>query len=382
MIKLSKYQSGKWIKQLGYKAFIPSLINQEWLLDDPELNDLLAEANLKLGELNAFGQLVPNIDFFILMHKTKEATTSSRIEGTMTNMVDSFLQKDAIKPEQRGDWQEVQNYIAAMNDAIEALRKLPISNRLIKRTHKILMQGVRGKHKQPGSFRKSQNWIGGASIKDATFIPPPQHELANLMSDLEKFLHNEDIHVPALIRIGIVHYQFETIHPFLDGNGRVGRLLITLYLVSKGMLLHPALYISDFFNRNRNLYYENLNKVRTKNDMLQWLKFFMVGIIETSHSSIQTFNNILTLKSKIEKDIVQLKRKTENAKKLLQYLFQQPIVNTKKVQELLDVSAPTANSLLKDFVRLGILKEKTGYLRNRIFEFEVYLNLFKGAGNK
>ena len=377
MIKLSQYKAGTWIKQTGYKAFIPSPINAEWLLDHPPLDQLIAEANLKLGELNTFGQLIPDIDFFILMHKAKEATTSSRIEGTQTNVVDTFLQKQAIRPERRDDWQEVQNYIEALNFAIDKLQELPISNRLIRQTHEILMQGVRGKYKQPGTFRNSQNWIGGASLRDAIFIPPPHHEVSELMGDLERFLHNEDIHVPALVRIGIAHYQFETIHPFLDGNGRIGRLLITLYLVSKGLLTQPALYISDFFERNRNLYYDNLHQVRTKNNLTQWLKFFMVGVIETSESSIQTFRDILALKEELKQEIQQLKRKATNAKKLLDYLFRQPIVTPKDLQKALDISAPTANSLLMDFVRLEILEEQTGYQRNRIFQFEPYLNLFE-----
>jgi Fic family protein len=319
---------------------------------------------------------VPDVDFFIAMHKAKEATTSSRIEGTKTGIGDAFLKIEDVKPEQREDWQEVQNYIRAMNHAIKELEHLPLSNRLIRQTHKLLMEGVRGRHKLPGEFRRSQNWIGGATIKDAGFIPPPHHEVPGLMGDLEKFLHNEDIHVPELLRVAIAHYQFETIHPFLDGNGRIGRLMITLYLVSKKLLVKPSLYLSEFFEKNRMLYYDNLTAVREKNALNQWLRFFLVGVIETSKSSIQTFRNILTLQASIEARTATLGRRQANARRLVQKLYSKPIINAKEVAEILAVSAPTANSLLSGLVRLEILEETTGYLRNRMFRFKEYLNLF------
>ena len=258
---MKNYKSGHHLQQSNYQSFQPNTLNHVWHLDDMELVQLLGQADRAVGRLDMYSEYIPNIDLFIRMHVLKEATQSSKIEGTQTNMEEALQSKEDIALEKRDDWEEVQNYISAMNDAIEQLQQLPFATRLICETHKILMQGVRGKHKLPGEFRKSQNWIGGATITDATFIPPAHHTINDLMSDLENFLHNEDAYFPELLKIALVHYQFETIHPFLDGNGRVGRLLITLYLVDKGILKKPILYLSDFFERNRQLYYDNLMNV-------------------------------------------------------------------------------------------------------------------------
>ena len=376
-IKISEFVAGNWIRQQGYRSLLPAKINRQWLVDQPEIEALTAQAHQKLGELNAFSELVPDVDFFIKMHIAKEATLSSRIEGTQTSVEEAFLRSEDIRPEERDDWQEVQNYIAAMNFAIEKLDKLPFSNRLIREVHKQLLQGVRGERKQPGEFRRSQNWIGGASLADAVFVPPPHHEVPELMADLELFLHNENIFVSDLIRVAIAHYQFETIHPFLDGNGRTGRLLITLYLVSKKLLVRPSLYLSAFFEENRSLYYDNLSGVRNRNDLSQWLKFFMVGVIQTAGSSVSTFRKITALKQHLETQTAGLGRRQANARKLLQYLFSQPVVTAKTVEEVVQVSTPTANTLLHDFTALGILKERTGYQRNRVFSFTEYLGLFE-----
>lgn len=252
------FKAGSYKQQYQYKSFLPNRINIGWQISDSHLINLLSEADIKLGELNAFSQLVPDIDFFILMHVSKEATTSSSIEGTQTKIAEVLQRAENIDPEKRDDWEEVQNYIKAMNKAINALSRLPLSSRLLRNTHATLLQGVRGKHKLPGEFRTNQNWIGGASLKDAVFIPPHYNDLPDLITDFDTFL-NDEIHlIPHLIRIGIAHYQFETIHPFLDGNGRIGRLLITLYLVSKGLLAKPMLYLSAFFEKNKTLYYDNL----------------------------------------------------------------------------------------------------------------------------
>jgi len=376
--RVDQFSAGKWVEQYRYQSFSPEMINRQWLITDTDLQTMVADASRFLGELNAFSHLIPDIDFFITMHVAKEAVTSSRIEGTRTNIEEAFLKEGDIHPERRDDWKEVQNYIKAINTAIRGLEKLPISSRLIRDTHKILLTDVRGEGKQPGAFRKSQNWIGGATLKDAVFIPPHHDEVPELMSDLEKFFNNNTIQIPELVRIAIAHYQFETIHPFLDGNGRIGRLLITLYLVSKQLLTKPALYLSDFFERNKILYYDNLMAARLKNNLNQWLKFFMVGVIETAKKSIGTFQSIIAIKQACEEKIMKnTGKRAKNGIALMTELYRKPIVTAQDITRLISVSLPTANTLLRDLCALHILHELTGYKRNRIFAFSEYLSLFE-----
>ena len=375
-MNIKDFKSGTLRQEYQYKSFIPEMINHTFTWDDPQINTMLEDATRALGELNAFTMIVPNVDIFIQMHITKEANTSSKIEGTKTEMDEVLISKDQVDPEKRDDWQEVRNYIDAMNSAVKELETLPISNRLIKNIHAILLNSVRGEAKQPGEFRKSQNWIGGASLATAYFIPPHQDVVNELMSDLEKFLHNEEIFVPHLIKIAIAHYQFETIHPFLDGNGRIGRLLITLYLVSNGLLKKPSLYLSDFIERNKSVYYESLTRVRTDNDLIHWIKFFLEAVIVTANSGVKTFQDILSLKQEMDAIVVGFGKKAHNASKLLDYLYQRPIISISDIIEPLEVSKPTANSLVKEFEEKGILKEITGYERNKLFAFDRYLSIY------
>ncbi len=375
---IGKYKAGTLKKQYGYSSFSPEMVNHDWLINDAKINNLLSEADRKLGELNAFSMLIPDVDFFIKMHITKEATKSSRIEGTQTSIEEALQNEEYITPEKIDDWQEVHNYIEAMNYAIAQLDKLPLSTRLLKQTHKKLLQGVRGKHKLPGDFRTSQNWIGGTSLKDAAFIPPNHDEVPDLMSDLEKFLNNDELQVPPLIRIAIAHYQFETIHPFLDGNGRLGRLLITLYLVSNNIINKPALYLSDFFEKHRLLYYDNLTLVRSKNILKQWIIFFLTGVLRTAESSIDTFNAIIKLRQLVEeKKIITLGKRVPLALVLMRYLYSKPIVDAAEIATALEVNISTAHRLIQDFEKLKILIEQTGYKRNRVFVFEEYIKLFR-----
>ena len=377
-MQLKNFNAGKKIQADHYKAFKPEEINRFYAFEDQELQILIEKANLKLGELNAYSDLVPDIDHFIRLHVLKEATVSSKIEGTKTNIEDMLLQEQEIDPDKRDDWREVNNYIEALNFSVTNLTRLPLSARLLKQAHKILMHGVRGKHKLPGAFRSSQNWIGGASITDATFIPPIWQDVDALISDLEKFLHSDETGLPHIIKVALAHYQFETIHPFLDGNGRIGRLLITLYFIHSGILQKPVLYLSDFFERHRNLYYDNLTAVRTKNDLKQWLKFFLTGVIETSTKAILGLKAIIKLKQHCEtKRISTLGKKVPVAQILLQHLFTNPVTRPDEVAEVTNLSLVSSYKLIEDFVGLKILHELTGNERNRIYIFSEYFKIFK-----
>ena len=374
---MKHFKAGNYISQGSYKSFQPSLINRQWDIDSMEVLKLLSQADRELGRLDMYSNYIPNIDLFISMHVLKEATQSSKIEGTQTNIEEALLDKEDIPLDKRDDWEEVQNYIKAMETAILALEKLPFSSRLIRETHKVLLQGVRGEKKQPGDFRKSQNWIGGATINDALFIPPVHTSVPELMSDIEKFIHNEEIFFPELLKIALVHYQFETIHPFLDGNGRVGRLLIPLYLVNTGILKKPILYLSDFMENHRRLYYENLMNVREKNDINQWFKFFLVGIIETAKKGISTFDNILQLQKQNDLKIQSIGSRAANAQKITNYLYQKPVINAEKASKISGLSMPSAYKLIEAMEKINILKEVTGGQRGRMYVFEDYLKLFR-----
>jgi len=374
---MRNYISGKYINQGYYKSFQPELINRQLQIDNMEVLQLLSVADRELGRLDMFSKYIPNIDLFISMHVLKEATQSSKIEGTQTNMDEALLDKEDIPLDKRDDWEEVQNYIKALEWSVKELDNLPFSSRLIRETHRVLLQGVRGEQKQPGEFRMSQNWIGGASINDATFVPPVHTSVPELMSDIEKFLYNTDIFVPELIKIGLVHYQFETIHPFLDGNGRVGRLLIPLYLVSQGILQRPILYLSDFFEKNRKYYYDNLMLVRENNNLTQWMKFFLVGVIETAQSGIVTFDNILQLQKSVEANIQLLGSRAANAKKVVDYLYKKPAINAERISEIAEISMPSAYKLVAELEKMSILKETTGGQRGKAYVFDDYLKLFR-----
>jgi len=377
---MKNFTAGTYTQQGYYKSFQPNPINRLWTLENMEIQKLLEQANREIGRLDMYSEYIPNVDLFISMHVLKEATQSSKIEGTQTNIEEALLNIEDVPLDKRNDWEEVQNYVQAMNQAIAKLHDLPFSSRLIRETHQILLQGVRGKHKQPGEFRKSQNWIGGASIDDARFVPPVHTSIDELMSDLELFVHNEEQYFPELLKIALVHYQFETIHPFLDGNGRVGRLMITLYLVSQGILKKPILYLSDFFERNRSLYYDNLMRVRERvrehNDLTHWFKFFLVGVIETAKNSVTTFDNILKLQKQVDQKIQTLRSRSANAQKVLNYLYQRPVIDASEIVELTSLSPSSAYKLIADLEKFAILKEVTGGKRGKMYVFDEYIRLF------
>jgi Fic family protein len=376
-MRIEDYQSGDFERRFEYRSFLPSKIRHPWIISNPTVLRLNSEADRCIGELNAFAQLVPDIDFFISMYIAKEASQSGRIEGTQTNIEDAFKDIGDVDPEKRDDWDELQNYILATNQAIGALEKLPLSSRLLCEAHAILMKGVRGRTKLPGQFRSSQNWIG-VSLKDAVFVPPHHEHVPDLMGDLEHFLHDQDIILPPLIRIAIAHYQFETIHPFLDGNGRLGRLMIALFLSADKQLIKPALYLSDYLERNKTAYVDHLMAVRQGNHLQEWLVFFLHGVVETAKASSAVFRAILELKQQIERDVLPTfsARRSENARLLMRRLYKRPVINISDVQTLLGSTVNTASDLVADLARHGILRELTGQRRNRLYIFDSYVRLF------
>ena len=376
-MKLEDYKSGEYVKMNDYKAFIPSKINYNWGWDDTKLDKLLAEANRQIGELNAYSLLIPNVDLYIKMHVKIEANKSSRIEGTRTTVEEDLLDVTDITPEKRDDWEEVQNYVKATNYGVERIKNgFPVCTRLIRELHKILMQGVRGEHKTPGEFRTSQNWIGGSMPSNAVYVPPPHTEIAECLTDFEKFINNEEIDTPDLIKIAILHYQFESIHPFLDGNGRIGRLLIPLYIQSKGMLDKSCLYISDYIERNKDTYYDMLTRVRTHNDMIDWIKFFLEAVIETSKTAKEKFRSVVELTMEMDKIIVNLPVKSDNVKKVIDVLYNEPVINRKKLCDITKIKEGTIKNIINCLLENNIIVETTGYSRNQIFTFQKYTDLF------
>lgn len=375
-MRFEEFVSGSYTQQYEYKSFSPTPINHEWTWGDPRINTLLEEASLELAKLNAHALIVPDVDRYIYMHVVKEANSSSRIEGTRTEMDEALRDIAFVDEERRDDWREVRNYIAAMNSAIAELKTLPLSNRLLRQAHAALLTGARGERKTPGEFRRSQNWIGGSSLVDAVFIPPHHEELPELLSDLEKFWHNESINVPQLVRIAISHYQFETIHPFLDGNGRIGRLLITLYLLGKGLLDKPCLYLSAFLEKNKGHYYDALTTVRQSNDIGHWVRFFLVAVRDTSRKGVETFRQIMLLRARMQDKVTGLGARAANGMRLLDRLYMNPLVTVREAAEHLEVAQPTASSLISLFVDQGVLVEITGNRRNREFFFQEYYRLF------
>jgi len=375
-------RAGRYIQQTtGYRAFIP-----EALPPDPpvqlegNLQAYLSQADRALGRLDGSIQILPNPDLFVAMYVRKEAVLSSQIEGTQSSLQDVLAaEANVFSPEMPKDVDEVFNYVAAMKHGLERLETLPVSVRLIREIHARLLEGVRGQYLTPGEPRKSQNWIGsqGCTLSEATFIPPPPYEVPRLLGDLELFLHG-DSPLPLLIRIGLAHAQFETIHPFLDGNGRVGRLLITFLLCEKDVLKKPVLYLSHYFKRHRQQYYDLLQAVRDQGNWEEWLEFFLRGIYEVSQEATDTARRILALREHHREIITEeLGRATGNGHRVLEHLYRYPITTVKTVQDLTSTSYPAANNLIKQLVKTGILVEMTGYKRNRRFSYQPYLDLFQ-----
>jgi Fic family protein len=368
---------------MGYKAFIPAPLPPKPPVQIAgELQVLLSQADRALGRLDGSIQTLPNPDLFVYMYVRKEAVLSSQIEGTQSSLQDVLAAEAHIfSPDRPRDVNEVVNYVRAMNYGLQRLAELPVSVRLIREIHTELLQGARGSHLTPGALRTSQNWIGpgGCTLNEATFVPPPHHQVQDMLGDLEKFLHT-DTGLPLLIKIGLAHAQFETIHPFLDGNGRVGRLLITFLLCEQRVLLKPVLYLSYFFKRNRQQYYEQLQSVRDAGTWEQWLTFFLRGIIEVSQQATTTARGILTLREAHRNIIIEhLGRAAGNGQRVLEYLYEHPIVSVKEIQILTGITYQAANDLVTRMANIGILLEFTGQSRNRRFRYESYIGLFNDS---
>lgn len=364
----------------GYKAFIPEpLPIKPPIKFDDELLNLLSEADRALARLDGIVTVLPNPDLFIAMYVKKEAILSSQIEGTQASL-EGVLEFEAnlVPKENIYDIKEVINYVKALDYGIERLKTLPMSLRLIKEVHKILMENTRGATKNPGEFRTTQNWIGpaGAGLSEAIFVPPPPNMVINLMGDLENFIHQKD-NIPPLIKISLIHYQFETIHPFLDGNGRIGRLLITFYLYWKNLLSNPLLYLSFYLKKNREVYYDLLMKIRMEGLWGEWIKFFLKGVYETSQESANTAGEIIKLKDKIIYKLYENSVSSIYAVKLLEILFDKPLVEVKDVVSKLKIHKDTANELIKSFEKIGILHEITGKQRYRKYIFKDYVDIIK-----
>lgn len=373
---MKSFHAGDYVSQGWYNSYQPNPINRNWVIDDMEIVNLLSKADRVVGRLDMFSEYVPNIDLFISMHVYKEATKSSNIEGTQTKIEEALQDEEDVPLDKRDDWAEVQNYTYAMNQAIQHLQTLPLSSRLIRDTHKVLMSGVRGENKYPGEFRRSQNWIGGSSPSDAIFVPPVFGEVTNLISDIEGFIHNPVCDLPDLIKIALIHYQFETIHPFSDGNGRVGRLLITLYLVSKGILKRPILYLSDYLESHRRTYYDRIMGVRFGDDVASWVKFFLEGIIVTAEKGTVALNDILALQKEYEEEIKGMSSRSANALKLIDTMYQNPFTDITKTASIIGQSFPTAKTLIDSLVERGILSEITGGRRGKKYVLSKYINIF------
>jgi Fic family protein len=377
-------RAGQYVAQIaGYKAFIPNpLPPTPEIIMDAEMWHLLSQADRALGRLDGATDALPNPDLFVFMYVRKEAVLSSQIEGTQASLIDVLeFESQALEPENPQEVAEVVNYIAAINYGLERLKSLPVSLRLIREIHKQLMQGVRGAERDPGEFRQTQNWIGagGCLLSEATYVPPPPHEMLQSLDNLEKFLHSPQP-IPTLIKVGLAHSQFETIHPFLDGNGRTGRLLITFLLCEQNILQRPLLYISHYFKKYRSEYYDRLQAVRDSGNWESWLKFFLRGVYEVAQEAAATARKIVNLKEEHRQLVLNaMGRRSGNAIALLESLYFRPIFTVEHVEEITNLSYPNANSLIKALSDIGLLEEITGQKRNRAFSYAPYLAVFRDS---
>ena len=372
-------RAGQYISQSSgkakYKAFVPNELPLKIKMDNV-LQALLSKADQAVGRLDGVSQMLPDVDFFVLMYISKEATLSSQVEGTVATFSDLLKAEARIEDSEiHSDVDEIQNYIRAMDYGLDRLGTLPLSLRLIREIHGVLLEGVRGKGKTPGAFRKSQNWIGGHSIETASFVPPPAHDIMPLMHNLEKYMHDKNP-APVLVKTALIHLQFEAIHPFLDGNGRIGRLLITFYLCQQGFLMKPLLYLSEFFRVHRQEYYDRLSAAHGKDDLEGWLRFFLEGVAHTARSAFDTAQRVIELRERDMRSAAGMGASSEKALKLMGHLYRSPLVRIKDVERIAGLTNPNAIALIGKLTKLGILEEITGRKRNKIFAYSKYIDVF------
>jgi Fic family protein len=378
-MKLENFQSGNYANQGDFSSIVPSPIDVPWTWSDTSLNMLLEKASHEIGGLNAFAELVPNMDIYIKMHIRTEANKSSRIEGTKTSIEEELMRLEDVAPEKRDDHIEVNNYVKALHHGIDRILsdKFPLCLRLIREIHEILMQSSRGENKSPGEFRRSQNWIGGSMPSTAHFVPPSVSDMVVSLGDFEQFINNDKSGIPHLVKAAIIHYQFETIHPFLDGNGRVGRLIIPLYLLSKGVISKPCFYISDYFERNRDLYYAALDKPRKENDLGHWIKFFLSGAIDTAKSAKARFSRAVQVVGELNEKALSIKGRPENVHAILRVFYIEPMLTMNMVSDKTKLPIRTVINIVKELSIKGLLHETTGFSRNKVFILKDYVDAFR-----
>ncbi len=363
--------------EMAYKSFMPAVLPPNPPIElNKDIVDILVKANKQLALLEGISSRIPNIHLFISMYVRKEALMSSQIEGTqatLDDVLDPCLEENTNRPV--GD---VVNYIKATDYAINRLKELPLCNRLIKEAHEVLLSGVRGQNKSPGEFRHSQNWIGaaGCNLQNARYIPPSVEDMVQAMSELEKYINGDD-DIDVLIRAGLIHYQFETIHPFLDGNGRIGRLLIILFLMENKVLSTPALCISYFLKKNRIEYYDRMNEVRLKGNYEQWIKFFLEAVYESAKDAVETIDKLTSLHNNYCLKIKGLGRRAKNAMRVFEYLESNPIIEIQRTAKELDIAFNTMSSIVKDLTSIGVLEQTSTQSRNRTFAYKEYLEILK-----
>jgi Fic family protein len=371
-------RSGVYVKQpTGYRAFMPAPLPPKPAVKiEGDLQNLLSRADMALARLDGVAEILPNVDLFIAMYVKKEALLSSQIEGTQASLDDLFAYESGDKLENLNDVTEVVNYVKAMNYGIERLQSLPMSLRLIKEIHAILLEGARGSERLPGEFKRSQNWIGppGCTLNEASYVPPPPHEALEAMGTLERYFHDKE-RLPILVDCALIHYQFETIHPFLDGNGRMGRLLVTFYLCWKGILHKPLLYLSYYFKRNRQEYYDRLNMVRETGNYEQWVDYFLKGVVDIAGAAMDAARQILELQSRHRRLLWEKKISSPLAVGILEQLFYTPTVSIGKISERFNISYPAASTLVSQLEKAKILRETTGRKRDKRYVYSDYLDI-------